>query len=164
MTGERVEIGNAVVYHGDAYDVLRDVRPNDFGLLLTDPMWGSGGDTKGSAGGNAKGGTNKRGSHSVGGMVVDNNKDWEIDTDDVPFDPAPFLAFHRIISWGANHYSHLLPCNPKWIVWNKRPQGMPSDQNSDCELAWTNLPGQAVRKYDHLWRGVALHKNKKSVT
>lgn len=150
---ERLEIGNAVVYYADAYDVLRDVRPPDFGLLLTDPMWGSGSNSKQSAGGNAKGGTNKRGSHFLGGMTVD-NKDWKIDDDGKPFDPAPFLDFRRIVLWGANHFSHLLPCSPKWFIWNKRPNGTPSDDNSDCELAWTNLPGQAVRKYDHLWRGI----------
>ncbi|MDQ3804295.1 MAG: site-specific DNA-methyltransferase [Acidobacteriota bacterium] len=150
----RVVIGNAVVYHADSYALVREIGPRAFGLLLTDPMWGSGADGKKAAGGNAKGGSNKRGSHYLGGMVVD-NKDWQIEDDGVSFDPAPFLGFRRVVLWGANHFSHRLPGhNPKWLVWNKRPNGTPSDNNSDCELAWTNLPGQAVRKYDHLWRGV----------
>jgi site-specific DNA-methyltransferase (adenine-specific) len=148
---ERLEIGNAVIYHADAYDVLRDVRARDFGLLLTDPMWNSG-DRKGSAGSNAKQSQATRGDNVVGGLRV-TQRDWEIDDDTVPFDPQPFLGYKRIVLWGGNYFAHLLPMNPKWFVWNKRP-GTVSDNNSDCELAWTNLPGAAIRKYDHLWRGV----------
>jgi site-specific DNA-methyltransferase (adenine-specific) len=151
MNPELVEIGQAKVYFGDAYEVIQRLEPKDFGLLITDPMWGSG-SSKNSAGANAKGGSKGRGSHVVGGMTVD-NKDWKIQDDNIAFNPEPFLAFKKVILWGGNHYAHLLPPSPKWFVWDKR-DGSPSDNNSDAELAWTNLPGQAVRSYRHLWRGV----------
>lgn len=142
---ERREIGRAVVYCADAYDVRREVDPAAFGLLLTDPMYGMGATTKGRSAG--------RGRHFTKGMFVD-NVDWKIDEDRRAFDPAPFLDFRRIVLWGGNHCAHLLPPSPKWFVWNKRPNGTPSDDNSDAELAWTNLPGKAIRQYDHLWKGV----------
>lgn len=141
---ERVEIGRAVVYCADSYELVKSVDPAEFGLLLTDPMYGMGATTKGK--------TAKRGRRFIGGTHVD-NVDWSIDEDLRPFDPTPFLSYRKIVLWGGVHFAHLLPPSPKWIVWDKR-DGRPSDDNSDCELAWTNLPGKAIRMYRQLWRGV----------
>lgn len=149
---ERLEIGNAIVYHADAYEVRLHLSPQDFGLLLTDPMYGMGAEIKGKTKG--RGAVVERGAgRLLKGMAV-HQKDWQIDEDLQPFNPTPFLAFRKIILWGGNHFAHLLPPSPKWLVWNKRPRGAPSDDNSDCELAWTNIPGKAIRQYDHLWRGI----------
>lgn len=72
--------------------------------------------------------------------------------DDRPFDPLPLLRFPRVVLWGANHYADKLPASGCWLVWDKKCDTAP-DSFSDCELAWTNLPG-TVRKFAHLWRGV----------
>lgn len=79
-------------------------------------------------------------------------RDWpEVEGDDSPFDPAPLLAFPRLVLWGANHFANRLPASPSWWAWDKR-EGTTSDDNADGELAWTNLGGPA-RFYSHLWRG-----------
>lgn len=102
---------------------------------------------------NSQNASAKRPSNRMIKAMKVSNQDWRLDKDDKPFDPTPFLGFGKIILWGGNAFASRLPDHPKWFVWNKRP-GVRSDDNSDCELAWTNLPGKAVRKYDQLWKGV----------
>ena len=53
--------------------------------------------------------------------------------------------------FGANHFAHRLPESPGWIVWDKR-EHMPSNDQSDAELAWTNVLG-TVRIIRCLWNG-----------
>lgn len=77
--------------------------------------------------------------------------------DDKPFDPAPFLHFETIVMFGANWFAHKLPPSGAWLVWDKI-DGMASkrdfgfNDNSDCELAWTNH-GNAARIIRHRWMG-----------
>ena len=54
----------------------------------------------------------------------------------------------RII-WGGNFFDGLGPTSCM-IVWDKKRRGM--DQ-ADCEIAWTNLPGQS-RIFEFRWNGM----------
>lgn len=72
--------------------------------------------------------------------------------DDTPFEPARWLACRRLILWGGNHYASRLPDASAWLVWDKR-DGTTSNDNADCELAWTNLGGPA-RLFHHLNMGM----------
>jgi hypothetical protein len=67
------------------------------------------------------------------------------------FDPAHLLHMPQIVLWGANNYASRLPDARGWLFWDKRG-ATASDDGSDGELAWTNLPGP-VRRFVHLWRG-----------
>lgn len=86
-------------------------------------------------------------------VVRDVPLDVQIVGDDKPFDPAPFLGFAKVILWGGIHFHQRLPDSRAWLVWDKR-DGTTSDNQADCEIAWSNLPGPA-RLYTHLWRGYA---------
>lgn len=72
--------------------------------------------------------------------------------DDLPFDPSPFLGFASVTMFGANHFASRLPSSPGWIIWDKRCGLMPSNDQSDCEIAWTNALGSA-RIVRCLWNG-----------
>lgn len=72
--------------------------------------------------------------------------------DDKPFDPSRWLGYGIVALWGANHYASKLPDCACWLVWDKR-DGICSNDQADCELAWTNqhLPARLKR---HLWNGM----------
>ena len=72
--------------------------------------------------------------------------------DEKQFDPSPFIEFDESILWGANHYAEWLPCESRWLTWDKR-DGMTSNDQADCEHAWTNLGGPA-RLFSHKWNGM----------
>lgn len=80
-----------------------------------------------------------------------------IEGDDKPFDPSPWLKYPIVALFGANWYADRLPISGAWIVWDK-VDGLKSkrkvgfNDNSDCELIWTNK-GQAARIISHRWMG-----------
>lgn len=78
-----------------------------------------------------------------------------------PFDPSPWLSYRVIALWGANHYASRLPNSACWLVWDKR-DGICSNDQADCELAWTNLKSPARLKR-HLWNGMLKQSERDEV-
>jgi site-specific DNA-methyltransferase (adenine-specific)/modification methylase len=140
----RVEtIGQATLYLADCLEVIQALPKVD--ALITDPPYGMKTNTMNKSSG--------RGKNINGGFRFVEAKDYgELVGDDKPFDPAPWVAFKRAILWGGNHYCSRLPDASKWLIWDKREETA-SDDNADCELAWTNLGG-AARMHRQLWRGI----------
>lgn len=133
------------LYCGDCRDVLQAIGATGVDLVLADPPYGVSERTERRSTRIGSKGRLHRG--AVAG------RDWPaVVGDDAPFDPSPWLAFPKVILWGANHYADRLPPSRAWLVWDKRC-GTTPDDNADCDLAWTNLPGPA-RHFAHLWRGV----------
>lgn len=124
----------ATIYLGDC----RGFDPGPVDLVLCDPPYGI---KYKLSSGNAKRPKHHRRAHLP--AVVG---------DDMPFDPAALLRFPRLVLWGANHYANKLPASPSWLVWDKR-DGINSNDQTDFEMAWTNLGGVA-RIYRHVWSGV----------
>ena len=122
------EDDTVTLYHGDCREILPALQAD---LLVTDPPYGIAWRTPESP-------RRPKGGRSIVG-------------DGLPFDPWHLLFFPRAVIFGANHFAHLLPASAGWIVWDKR-QGMPSNDQSDAELAWTNILG-AVRVVRVLWNG-----------
>lgn len=113
------------------------LKPSDVALCWADPPYGIALKTTGSKG------------RSVNAKA----NDWApVAGDEAPFNPAHLLAFPRSVLWGGNHYASRLPDSPSWLVWDKR-DGAGSNDNADCEMAWTNLGGPA-RLFHHLWMGM----------
>lgn len=128
------------LYQGDNREVLAalGIKPEEVDLVWGDPPYGIDFRPVG-----------KR----LGGDRQTEGRDFvKVAGDDRPFDPAPWLAYPRAALWGANHYASALPPSPSWWVWDKR-DGITSNDNADCELAWTNLGGPA-RLLHHRWNGM----------
>ena len=132
---EKVVIGNATLYHGDCLQIL----PNLIGIdaVVTDPPYGIGY------------------SHGKGGGKLAKNTKFDnhaIVGDDKPFDPSPWLEFHKVVLFGANHFASRLPDSSFWLIWDKR-DGVCSNDQADAEMAWVKGKGQA-RVIRHLWNGM----------
>lgn len=130
-----VVIGDCTLYLGDCLDILPTLPKVD--AVVTDPPYGIGY------------------SHGVGGGKLARSTQFDhhpIRGDDGPFNPAPWLQFPVVLLWGANHFADKLPPSDRWLVWDKR-DGVCSNDQADCEMAWTNLCGPA-RLIRHLWNGM----------
>lgn len=133
-------IGNATLYLGDCLTVLEELRAD---AVISDPPYGIGH----SRGGGGRGAFGKPVHKKFIGKDL-------VHGDQGPFDPSPFITIApKVILWGANHYADKLPPSPSWLIWDKREQES-TLSFADCEMAWTNLGGQA-RIFRHLWNGVA---------
>ena len=128
-----------VIYHADCHDILPKLPEVD--LVLTDPPYGM----------NYQHGARK------GGVRLGMDEEHVIG-DDGRFDPRPLLSFPRVILWGANHYSDTLAASRGWLVWDKRC-GIPSNDQSDCEMAWTSWMTTA-RLYSRYWNGGGINEER----
>lgn len=137
----RIEtIGKATLYLGDCREILPAIE--GVTALISDPPYGVSLNTR----------TASSARHRGTAFGLKRSVDAQpIIGDDEPFDPSPLLAYDKVILWGANHYADSLPSASKWLIWDKRCGGTPDD-NADCEMAWTNLPGPA-RIHRQVWRG-----------
>jgi site-specific DNA-methyltransferase (adenine-specific) len=111
------------IYHGDCQELLPAVSAD---AVVTDPPygvnWGSGGGR--FTIGNGTGGKRPRVRRAIAG-------------DDVPFDPAPLLAFPEVLLWGFNHFPQHLQQGTA-LVWIKRYDDGFLSFLSDAEIAWLN--------------------------
>lgn len=131
--------GGITIYCCDWRDLVLPERP---ALVLADPPYGVNENTERESSGRGMRPDIPRKAYDYPPVLGD----------DEPYDPRPVLALNtKTILWGANHYADKLPASPSWLVWDKK-EGGTSDDNADCEMAWTNLGGPA-RLYSHLWRG-----------
>jgi site-specific DNA-methyltransferase (adenine-specific)/modification methylase len=126
------------LYCADCRDVLPTIAPGSVDLVLTDPPYGV---------------AERTDRASKGRAVLAPCYDFPpVFGDDEPFDPSRLLRFGRVMLFGANHFADRLPPSASWIVWDKR-DGIPSNDNADCELIWSNAGGPA-RLYRHTWNGM----------
>lgn len=122
------------IYNADCRQVLPFLER--FDLLLTDPPYGIGLDTR-----NRKYATNGTEYRNVHG-------------DDVAFDPAVLLdeRWMRAVIWGGNCFASRLPDHPGWLSWVKIDQNNTAIRQAETEFAWTNFVARS-QAFRYTWIG-----------
>lgn len=124
------------IIHGDCEQFLGSLELVD--LVLTDPPYGIG----------------EAAGKNISRVSLAQPKDYGVeDWDDQRISKELLYlvlgAGRRSIIFGGNYYSDLLNASASWLVWDKDNTG----DFSDCELAWTSLPG-SIRRKKWRWNGM----------
>ena len=114
------------VYNIDCLEYMKTLPDKFFDLTIADPPYGVG---------------YARGKNGFG--VNENRPELK----DVKWDKIPEKEFFdellrvsdKVIIWGGNYFTHLLPVSKCWIVWDKCNGMENKSPFADCELAWTNM-------------------------
>ena len=147
-------IGDAVLYLGDCREILPTLGKVD--AVVTDPPYGIGRDKGFGSGGAGKNGAPRKHVKKYAGG-------WD---DERPEMARILENANWSIVWGGQFFAASLPVGGKWLWWDKL-QTMPSF--GDGEMAWTNLPGNAIKKMALSINGViargetGLHPTQKPV-
>ena len=152
-------------YNMDCMDAMKQFPDKFFDLGITDPPYGinvASHELGKIVGGGARFFGGKT-SYSVWGKHKSESasKPYHTFNDSTPPDEGYFKELERVckhrIIWGGNFMLDYLGKSSCMIVWDKGRRGL--DQ-ADCEIAWTDLPGQS-RIFNWKWNGM-LQENMKN--
>jgi DNA modification methylase len=153
--GDVWRLGEHTVMCGDSTkqdDVARLMAGKKADMVFTDPPYGIKRDKGfgGSVGFGGEGKKIKRREYA---------DDWDSERPDAAcFQMISSLA-KSVIIWGGNFFADFLPVGNHWIVWDKL-NTMPTF--GDCELAWTNIKRNSVKKCTIQYNGL-IGKEKERV-
>lgn len=135
------------IYHGDCLKIMPYIKDKSIDLVLTDPPYGIGGDK--GVGGDGKYPRRKY------------TDTWDESRPSKECFDKMLRVGRKIIIFGGNFFTDLLPVNGHWIVWDKSGDVNFRDTFSDAELAWTNINKQSVKKYTVIQRGFIMQEKPK---
>jgi len=126
---------------GDSLELMRDIPDKSIDLCLTDPPYG----IKRDKGFGGFGGFGKPIARRQYNDCWDNKR-----PDKIYFDEILRIS-KNVLIFGGNYFADILPQGKHWIVWDKL-NTMPTF--SDCELIWTNIKRNSVKKITYQYNGL----------
>lgn len=140
------------LHNGDCLQYMRSLPSGSVSAIITDPPYGIKRD-KGFGGSQPFGGGDGK---SIDRVQYHGN--W----DDVRPSKEVFEEMQRIaktvIIFGGNFFADLLPVGNHWVVWDKL-NTMPTF--GDCELVWTNVKRNSVKKVTREYNGLIGKEEKR---
>jgi len=118
-------------------------------LVATDPPYGIG-----LANGVGDGGTDASGRYKRAPKQYCGN--WDDERPGAEVFARVLKAATVAVIWGGNYFADILPRGGRWLFWDKL-NSMPS--YSDGEMAWSSIPGSAVKKFTQCNNGLASLKD-----
>ena len=116
------------VFNTDCLEYMRTLPDKAFQLAIADPPYG----VSWARGKNGYGVT-------VDKLPTHSDVDWDAKIPEKAFFDELLRVSDKVIIWGGNYFTHLLPVSKCWIVWDKC-EGMENKSVfADAELAWTNM-------------------------
>ena len=115
------------VYNIDCMEFMKTLPDKCFGLTIADPPYGV---------------SYARGKNGWG--VCDNRPNledvkWDKEIPQKEFFDELLRVSDKVIIWGGNYFTHLLPVSKCWLVWDKCNGTTNKSVFADAELAWTNM-------------------------
>lgn len=132
------------VIHGDCLEVMRGMADKSIDLILTDPPYGIGADSKMHKFSGMKPGR----AAAPKGIYPDTDWDDGIPSKEI-FDEMRRISKNQVI-FGGNYFAEYLGNSSCWLVWDKNNG---ENNFADCELAWTSFK-TAVRIFRYTWNGM----------
>jgi len=120
--------------HGDCLEEMKNMGTDSVDLVLVDPPYGIKA-CKGVGGF----GASKTDKHYKGG--------WDKGRPSQEYFDEMLRVGKQAIIFGGNYFSDMLPLGKHWIVWDKKGDIAFQNPYSDCELLWTNIKRNIVKKY-----------------
>lgn len=122
------------IYNEDCYKAIKKIPDKSIDLVLTDPPYGINADK--GVGGSHLGKVRKY----VGG--------WDNESPSQLLFNELLRVGKKVIIFGGNYFTDKLCQNNHWIVWDKIGEvNQDGVTFSGCELAWTNIEKDSVKKY-----------------
>ena len=115
------------VYNIDCMEYMKTMPDKSFDICIADPPYGV---------------SYARGKNGFG--VCDNRPDledvkWDKEIPQKEFFDELLRVSDKVIIWGGNYFTHLLPVSKCWLVWDKCNGTTNKSVFADAELAWTNM-------------------------
>jgi len=135
---------NIAIACGDCLEVMKQIPDKSIDLILTDPPYGVKRD-KGFGGFRGFGGFGRPIAGRQYNDCWDENRPNKIYFDEI------LRISKKALIFGGNYFADILPQSRHWIVWDKL-NTMPTF--GDCELIWTNIKRNSVKKITYQYNGL----------
>lgn len=116
------------VLNTDCLAYIKTLHDKCFGLTIADPPFA----VKYARGKNGFGVTTKN-------LPTTQDLKWDEKIPEKEFFDELLRVSDRVIIWGGQYFTHLLPQSKCWLVWDKCNRIENKSPFADCELAWTNM-------------------------